>query len=111
MNKWDHKVATFRTESANARDKLSAQFAAQSKATRAWASNKIKGLVAHTSSQFQDVEIHMAKNRQEVDMALRQATMRFESALNAEKALEDHRYAQTVANIAAAKREATEKVA
>merc|ERR1712164_3301 len=43
MKAWDHKVATFRTESANARDKLSAQFAAQSKATRAWANNKIKG--------------------------------------------------------------------
>merc|ERR1711988_581828 len=65
--------------------------------------NKIKSLVASTSAQFNDVEIHMAKNRQEVDMALRRATMRFEAALNAEKALEDKRYAQTVANIAAAK--------
>merc|ERR1712054_112735 len=37
--------------------------------------------------------------------------MRFEAALNAEKALEDKRYAETVANIAAAKREAAAKVA
>merc|ERR1719230_969068 len=111
MKQWDHKIHNFRTESKMARDKLSAQFAAQSKATRAWASNKIKSLVASTSAQFNDVEIHMAKNRQEVDMALRRATMRFEAALNAEKALEDKRYAETVANIAAAKREAAAKVA
>merc|ERR1711871_232886 len=110
MNKWDHKVATFRTESANARDKLSAQFAAQSKATRAWANNKIKGFVASTAAQFNDVETKMAKQRQEVDMALRQATMRFEASLNAAKALEDKRYAETVANIAAAKEEAALKV-
>merc|ERR1711988_373349 len=99
------------TNAKMARDKLSAQFATQSKATRAWASNKIKSLVASTSAQFNDVEIHMAKNRQEVDMALRRATMRFEAALNAEKALEDKRYAETVANIAAAKREASAKIA
>merc|ERR1712159_613872 len=108
---WDHKVANFRTDSKRARSKLSEQFAAQSRATRQWASNKIKGLVASTAAQFNDVEIHMAKNRQEVDMALRQATMRFEAALNAAKALEDKRFAQTTADIEATKREAAEKVA
>jgi hypothetical protein len=110
MGEWDHKIHNFRTESKNARNKLSAQFAAQSKATRAWANNKIKGLVASTSAQFNDVETKMAKNRQEVDMALRQATMRFEASLNAAKALEDKRYAETVTNIAAAKKEAALKV-
>merc|ERR1712159_729505 len=111
MHKWDHKVANFRTESKNARSKLSAQFAAQSKATRAWANNKIKGFVASTAAQFNDVETKMAKNRHDIDMALRQATMRFEASLNAMKALEDRRYAETVANIAAAKKEAAAKVA
>merc|ERR1712023_403508 len=110
MKSWDHKVANFRTESKNARNKLSAQFAAQSKATRAWANNKIKGLVASTAAQFNDVETKMAKNRHEIDMALRQATMRFEASLNAMKALEDKRYAETVANIAAARAEAAHKV-
>merc|ERR1711871_813050 len=109
MHDWDHKVATFREESAQARSKLSEQFKAQDKAQRAWASNKIKGLVASTSAQFQDVETKMAKNRHEVDMALRQATMRFEASLNAQKALEDKRYAETVADIAAAKAEAKAK--
>merc|ERR1711975_180573 len=111
MHSWDHKIANFRRDSKAARSRLSAQFAAQDKATRAWANNKIKGLVASTAAQFNDVETKMAKNRHEVDMALRKATMRFEAALNAEKALEDKRYAQTVANIAAAKREASEKIA
>jgi hypothetical protein len=110
MNEWDHKVANFRSESKLARNKLSAQFAAQSKATRAWANNKIKGFVASTAAQFNDVETKMAKNRHDIDMELRQATMRFEAALNAEKALEDKRYAETVADIAAAKKEAEEKV-
>merc|ERR1712159_239375 len=76
MASWDHKVANFREESKQARNKLSEQFKAQDKATRAWASNKIKGLVA---------------------------------SLNAQKALENKRYAETVANIAAAKKEAEEK--
>merc|ERR1711998_640893 len=110
MHDWDHKVATFREESAQARNKLSEQFTAQDKATRAWANNKIKGLVASTASQFNDVETHMAKNRHDIDMALRQATARFEASLNAAKALEDKRYAENIANIQAAKDEAKAKV-
>merc|ERR1740138_915692 len=109
MASWDHKVANFREESKQARNKLSEQFKAQDKATRAWASNKIKGLVASTSAQFQDVNTKMAKNRHEIDMALKHATMKFEASLNAQKALENKRYAETVANIAAAKKEAEEK--
>merc|ERR1712164_50676 len=111
MHSWDHKIANFRRDSKAARSRLSAQFAAQDKATRAWANNKIKGLVASTAAQFNDVETKMAKNRHDIDMALKQATMRFEAALNAQKALEAHRYAQTVRNIAAAKADAAKKVA
>merc|ERR1711959_533404 len=106
MHSWDHKIQNFRRDAKAARSRLSAQFAAQDKATRAWANNKIKALVASTAAQFNDVETKMAKNRQEIDMALKRATMRFEAALNAQKALEDKRYAETVANIAAAKKEA-----
>merc|ERR1712054_183438 len=111
MHSWDHKINNFRRDAKAARSKLSAQFAAQDKATRAWANNKIKGLVASTAAQFNDVETKMAKNRHEIDMALKQATMRFEAALNAQKALEAHRYAQTVRNIAAARADAKAKVA
>merc|ERR1712054_560183 len=111
MHSWDHKIANFKRDSKAARSRLSAQFAAQDKATRAWANNKIKGLVASTAAQFNDVETKMAKNRHEIDMALKQATMRFEAALNAQKALEAKRYAQTVRNIAAARADAAKKVA
>merc|ERR1712054_316114 len=110
MHSWDHKIANFRRDAKAARSRLSAQFAAQDKATRAWANNKIKALVASTAAQFNDVETKMAKNRHEIDMALRQATMRFEAALNAAKALEDKRYAENIANIQAAKEEAAAKV-
>merc|ERR1711871_854322 len=110
MAAWDHKVDTFREESAQSRDKLSAQFKQQDKATRAWANNKIKGLVAQTSAQFNDVETKMAKNRHEVDMALKKATTRFQASLNAAKALEDKRYADSVADIEAMKAETKAKV-
>merc|ERR1711988_1724118 len=40
MEGWDHSVANFRRDSKAARSRLSAQFAAQDKATRAWANNK-----------------------------------------------------------------------
>merc|ERR1712159_392926 len=69
MHSWDHKIQNFRRDSNAARSKLSAQFAAQDKATRAWANNKIKGLVASTAAQFNDVETKMAKNRHDIDMA------------------------------------------
>merc|ERR1711988_165956 len=111
MHSWDHKIQNFRRDAKAARSRLSAQFAAQDKATRAWANNKIKSLVASTAAQFNDVETKMAKNRHDIDMALKQATMRFEAALNAQKALEAHRYAETVRNIAAAKADAAKKVA
>jgi hypothetical protein len=110
MGEWDAKVNHFSRSSKNARDKLSAQFAAQSKATRAWANNKIKGLVASTAAQFNDVETKMAKNRHEVDMALRQASQRFYSVLNAQKALDDKRFAQSQANIKALREETAHKV-
>merc|ERR1719181_849741 len=111
MNSWDRKIANFRSDAKAGRSKLSAAFAAQDKAQRAWANNKIKTLVANTAAQFNDVETKMAKNRHEIDMAIMHAAKRFAAALNANKALEDHRYAQTVANIAATRKEAIDRVA
>merc|ERR1712054_505387 len=111
MNSWNHKIARFAAGEKAANSKLGRQFKAQDKATRAWATNKINAMVASTGAQFAKVETKMAKNRHEVDMALRQATMRFAASLNAQKALEDRRYAQTVRNIQAARAEAKAKVA
>jgi len=108
---WDTSVDTFSKDEKQKNSRLGQQFAAQDKAQRAYASNKIKGLMASTAAQFNKVSLKMAKNRHEVDQALKHATMRFEASLNAQKALEDKRYAQTVANIAAARAEAAHKVA
>merc|ERR1740130_1004550 len=110
MHSWDKKIANFRADAKKGRSKLAASFAAQDKAQRSWANNKIKTLVANTAAQFNDVENKMAKNRHEVDMAIMHAAKRFAASLNAAKALEDKRYAQTVANIAAAKKEAIDRV-
>merc|ERR1719446_1155975 len=85
MNSWDQKIANFRRDAKAGRSKLAAAFAAQDKAQRAWANNKIKTLVANTAAQFNDVENKMAKNRHEVDMAIMHAAKRFAAALNAAK--------------------------
>merc|ERR1719440_1758152 len=111
QQKWTHAVNTFSKNEKAANSRLSTQFANQDKAARAFAANKISGLIASSAAQFADVNAKMARNRHEVDMALRQATMRFEASLNAQKALEDQRYSKTVANIAAARAEAAHKVA
>merc|ERR1711871_858798 len=111
MGSWNHKIARFAAGEKAANSKLGRQFKAQNKATRAWATNKINAMVAQTGAQFNRVETKMAKNRHEVDMALKAAVMRMEASLNAQKALEDKRYAQTVRNINAARAEAKAKVA
>jgi hypothetical protein len=111
MGSWNHKIARFAAGEKAANSKLGRQFKDQNKATRAWATNKINAMVATTGAQFNRVETKMAKNRHEVDMALKAATMRFAAALNAQKALESKRYAQTVRNIEAARQEAAAKTA
>merc|ERR1719453_1344646 len=59
MHSWDKKIANFRRDAKAGRSKLAASFAAQDKAQRAWANNKIKTLVANTAAQFNDVENKM----------------------------------------------------
>merc|ERR550514_1981155 len=111
MHNWDQKIANFRHEAKKGRSKLAAQFADQDAKQREWANNKIKSLVARTASQFNAVETKMAKNRHEVDMAIMHAAKRFDAALNANKALEDERYASTVTNLGLARKEAADRVA
>merc|ERR1711975_163373 len=111
MSDWDHKIAKFSKHEAAKNSQLSAQFKQQDKATRAWANNKIKGLVASTAAQFNKVYATMAKNRHAVDMALKHAAQKFAAALNAQKALQNKRFAEAQRDIAAAKAEAKAKVA
>merc|ERR1711998_415838 len=111
MSDWDHKIAKFSKHESAKNSQLSAQFTQQDKATRAWANNKIKGLVASTAAQFNQVYATMAKNRHAVDMALKHAAQKFAAALNAQKALQNKRFAEAQRDIAAAKAEAKAKVA
>merc|ERR1711975_203590 len=111
MSDWDHKIAKFSKHESAKNSQLSAQFKQQDKATRAWADNKVKALVASTASQFNDVYAKMAKNRHAIDMALKHAAQKFAAALNAQKALQNKRFAETQRDIAAAKAEAKNKVA
>merc|ERR1719269_285166 len=111
VNKFDHKVANARAEAAKGRSKLAAQLAAQDKATRQWANNKLKIVVAKTAAHFRRVRAKMAADRHHADMALKSATSRMTASLNAAKALNDANFAKTVKNIAAAKAEAKARVA
>merc|ERR1712227_357149 len=96
---FDKKVANARAEAAKGRSKLAAQLAAQDKATRQWANNRLKVVVAKT-----------AEDRHHADMALKSATSRMTASLNAFKALNDKNFAKTVKDIAAAKAEAKARV-
>merc|ERR1712096_459124 len=62
-------------------------------------------------AQFRKVRAHMARDRHHADMMLKASTSRMNAALNANQALQDHRFAKTVSDIAAAKREAAHRVA
>merc|ERR1711881_389282 len=110
MRHWDYKVNSFKRSSKNAQSKLRAQFRAQDKAQRTWANNRIAALVASTAAEFHRVNVAMAKQRHEIDMAMKHATTRFAASLNAAKALEDKRYARSIADIAAARRETDRRV-
>merc|ERR1711881_131624 len=111
VNKFDKKVANARAEAAKGRSKLASQLAAQDKATRQWANNKLKVVVAKTAAHFRRVRSKMAADRHHADMALKSATSRMTASLNAAKALNDKNFAKTVKDIAAAKAEAKARVA
>merc|ERR1739848_584254 len=110
VSKFDKKVANARAEAAKGRSKLAAQLAAQDKATRQWANNKLKVVVAKTAAHFRRVRAKMAADRHHADMALKSATSRMTASLNAAKALNDRNFAKTVKDIAAAKAEFKTKI-
>merc|ERR1711988_2089878 len=102
--------ANVNEEAKKGRSKLAAQAADQDKKFRQWANNKIKSIAAKTSAQFAKVRGKMAADRHHADMALSHTAPRMNAALNAAKALQDKRFAQTVSDIAEAKKEANDRV-
>merc|ERR1712070_1314593 len=93
------------------RSKLALQLVTQNKATRQWANNKLKIVMEKTAAQFRRVKEKMAEDRQHADLALKAASQSMDASLNAEKALENERFAENVKDIAAAKKEAKARVA
>merc|ERR1711998_417452 len=104
-------AAQIRENAKKARTKLAAQAAAQDKAFRNFANNKIRAIAASTAAQFRAVRAQMAKDRHHADMMLKAASSRMDAALSANKALQDKRFAKTVKDINDAKKEADARVA
>merc|ERR1712054_713823 len=110
MDRFDKKMANVTEQAKKGRSKLAAQAVAQDKRFRQYANNKIKEIGAQTAAQFRKVRATMARDRAHADMALKHASARMDAALNANKALQDRRFAKTVSDIAAAKKEANDRV-
>merc|ERR1712139_474174 len=111
MDRFDNKMRNVEEEARKGRSKLAAQAQAMDKKFRADTDNKIKAVVAMTAAQFAKVRDTMAKNRAAADAALSHTSAQMDAAMNAAKALQDKRFAQTVSDIAAAKKEANDRVA
>merc|ERR1712072_645072 len=110
MGRFDKKIANVGEQAKKGRSKLAAQAAAQDKAFRNFANNKIRAIAASTAAQFRKVRARMAKDRHHADMMLKAASSRMDAALSAKKALQDKRFAKTVKDISFAKKEAAARV-
>merc|ERR1712164_92146 len=111
VHKYDKKAANARALAAAGRSKLAAQLRAQDKATRQWANNKLKVVIAKTAAQFRRVRAKMQRDRHHADFALKSATSRMTASLNAFRALNDKRFAKNVKRIKHARKEAAMRVA
>merc|ERR1711871_744074 len=103
-------AANAREEAAKGRSKLAAQLQSQDKALRQWANNKLKIVAAKTAAQFRRVREKMAEDRHHADLALKSAASRMSASMNDFNALNNKRFAKTVADIKAAKKEAKDRV-
>merc|ERR1711871_1145084 len=103
-------AANAREEAAKGRSKLAAQLQSQDKALRQWANSKLKIVAAKTAAQFRRVREKMAEDRHHADLALKSAASRMSASMNDFNALNNKRFAKTVADIKAAKKEAKDRV-
>merc|ERR1711871_532865 len=111
MDAFNKKMNNISEEARKGRSKLAAQAAAMDKKFRTYANNKIAAVTAKTAAEFHKVRATMAKDRAAADAAIAHTSSRMNAALAAEEALQDKRFAQTVKDIAAAKKEANDRVA
>merc|ERR1711881_833668 len=111
VSKFDKKANNAKALAAKGRSKLAAQLARQGRATRQWANNRLKVVMAKTAAQFRRVRATMQRDRHHADFALKSATTRMSASLNAAKALNDKRFASSVKAIKHARKEAAARVA
>merc|ERR1711871_657292 len=111
VSKFDKKANNAKALAAKGRSKLAAQLARQGRATRQWANNRLKVVMAKTAAQFRRVRAKMQRDRHHADFALKAATSRMTASLNAAKALNDKRFAKNVKRIKNARKEAAMRVA
>merc|ERR1711881_231143 len=111
VDKFDQKANNAKALAAKGRSKLAAQLRRQSKATRQWANNRLKVVIAKTAARFRRARARMARDRKHADFALKTATTHMTASLNAAKALNDKRFAANVKRIAHARKEAAARVA
>merc|ERR1719305_847179 len=111
MNRFDNKMRNIHNQALAARSKLVAQANAQDAKFRAYANNRIKTIVASNAAKFRAVRKKMAEDRSRADLNIKHAAASMDAALNANKALQDKRFASSVARLNAAKKEANARVA
>merc|ERR1712159_757710 len=83
VSKFDKKANNAKALAAKGRSKLAAQLARQGRATRQWANNRLKVVMAKTAAQFRRVRAKMQRDRHHADFALKAATSRMTASLNA----------------------------
>jgi len=111
MNNFQAKMANTRSKAAAARSRLVAQAAAQDKKFRTWAANKVVETTASEQKKFDSIRSDMAKDRAAADAAVAHESSRLDASLNAAAVLNKKNFAQTVSDIAQAKKEASDRVA
>jgi hypothetical protein len=110
MGRFDTQMYNAKAEAKAGRAKLSEVAMDMDKKFRAMVANKVKSATSEAAEEFQKIRKTMEEDRHNADMALTAAVTRIDGALAARAAIQDKRFASTVADIAAARKEADERV-
>merc|ERR1719502_1252894 len=110
MNRFDSQMYQANKEAKDQRSKLAALANTMDKKFRADISNQVRSATQAAAAQFQKARAQMAKDRHDADTALANAQTHITAAMNAQAALQNQRFAQTVSDIAAARKEADKRI-
>jgi hypothetical protein len=110
MDSFNKKIAHATEEARKGRDKLANQAATQDKAFRTYAANEVQRITSENMANFKKVRDQMAADRAHADAEISNTASRMDAVLATQHALENKRFAETVNDIAAAKKEAADRV-